>query len=211
MDRRKFCASSVAAAVSAVAAGSIGPRVAACVPAAARERPVRERPAMPDASAPSVDLYKFIYDDRDPTAREFGLAARGVADAVAIRGDVTALWSRGLHGEWSAGRGAIAGMTSARSAFCLEQLARDHWMRMFIRIDHIMEPGSEAAHRLTAPESMLARMASTLAAPDWPAQLPSALAICPSCRAGSRTAKVGAGLGGFGASAGVTLVSFVIA
>jgi hypothetical protein len=206
MDRRKFCASSVAAAVSAVAAGSIGTLVAASEPAAARERL-----AIPDASAPRVELYKFIYDDRNPAAREFGLAARSMADAVAIRGDVTALWSRDLRGEWLAGRGAIAGMTSARSAFCLEQLARDHWMRVIIRVDHMVEQGSETSHRLTAPESMLGRMASALAAPDWPAQLPGALAICPSRCGTGRTAEVSTAPGRVGVSAGTTLVSFVIA
>ena len=136
MDRRKFCLSSAAAAISGAAAALAG------APAAGQMIP-----AIP-APAPNLPLYKFIYDRRYPAARAFGAAANGLR-TVAIDGDITALWSRDLRAQWSAGAGAIAGMTTARSLFCLEQLAKDHWMRVVIRAEHAVE-AHETTHRVTA-------------------------------------------------------------
>ena len=69
MDRRKFCLSSAAAAVSGAAAGL------ACLPAAGQMPP-----AIP-AAAPVFPLYRFIYDRRYPAARAFGTAANGMRSA----------------------------------------------------------------------------------------------------------------------------------
>jgi hypothetical protein len=156
MDRRTFCVTGVAA-LSGAAAGL------ACLPA---------------MSAPGIPIYKIIYDRRFCATREFGRAAGYApsrAGTVAIDGDITGLWSEDLRLHWSEGGGAIAGMTSARSAFCLEQLARDHWRRTLIRIEHAALDSTTVAHRITAPEPMIMRVQSVLAAGDWPAKLPAAL------------------------------------
>jgi hypothetical protein len=156
MDRRTFCVTGVAA-LSGAAAGL------ACLPA---------------MSAPDIPIYKIIHDRRFGAAREFGRAAGGApsrAGTVAIDGDITGLWLHDLRLHWSAGGGAIAGMTSARSAFCLEQLARDHWRRALIRIEHSNLDPTTVTHRITAPEPMMGRMQSVLAAGDWPSRLPATL------------------------------------
>ena len=158
MNRRNFCASSVATAISVAAAGLV-----------CGFEPPR----------PGVRLYKYLYDGRYAAARAFGLAgarADSIAGTIAINGDVTALWVRDLRGQWLAGGGAIAGMTTARTLFCLEQLARDHWMRVVIRADHALVDGRDIAHRLTAPAAMVNRLRSALSDGNWPAQLPAALA-----------------------------------
>jgi hypothetical protein len=168
VDRRQFCLTSAAAALSGVAADMTGL-------AAVRPAP----PVPPDASTPGVHLYRFLYDHRYSAGRVFGAAAgreRSVAGTAAIDGDITLLWSKDLRQQWSRGGGAIAGLTTARTLFCLEQLARDHWMRVLIRADHAVSPPDEIVHRLTAVEPMLAPMSSALAAEDWPARMPAALA-----------------------------------
>jgi len=159
-----------------------------------------------------VRLYKFVYDRRYPSARAFGAAAEqagSTAGIAAIAGDITALWSCDLEPRWRARDGAIAGMTTARTLFCLEQLAEDHWMRVAVRAEHSIAKGHEIAHRLTAPEPMIARMRWALAAEDWATQLPAALATCrdadgaPVTRVIESTRRL--------AMSDETLVSFVIA
>ncbi len=203
MNRRKFCASSVAAAISVTTAGS------------ARLSAPQGQSVLPGTSARGAELYKFIYDRRYSAARAFGGAVeRGhsTSGTAAIDGDVTALWSRDLRARWLAGSGAIAGMTTARTLFCLEQLAKDHWMRVVVRADHSLSKGYEIAHRLFAPEAMASRMSSALAAADWPAQLPAALACCQSKEGARRLSTLIAPAGRRRwAPTQPSLVSFVIA
>jgi hypothetical protein len=204
MNRRKFCVSTAAAALSTASAGLT------CLTAAAQTA----SPA-PAASSLSVPLYKFIYDRRHPAGRAFGAAAehvRSTAGIVAIGGDITELWSRDLRLRWSAGGGAIGGLTTARTLFCLEQLAKDHWMRVVIRAEHTISEGHEIAHRLTAPEMLIARMRAALAAEDWPTKLPAVLTACRGVNGAARMTRVVRSA--CGKRAGVAdemLVSFVIA
>jgi hypothetical protein len=204
MNRRRFCLSSVAATISGAAAGL------ACLPADGQSASVT-----PAASSPGVRLYKFIYDCRYPAGRAFGVAAehaRSTAGSVAIGGDITVLWSRDLRPQWSTGGGAIAGLTTARTLFCLEQLAKDHWMRVVIRAEHAISEGHEIAHRLTAPEPMMARMRSALVAEEWPAKMPAALTTCQGEGGAPRlTRVVGSTCGRRWAMTDEKLVSFVIA
>jgi hypothetical protein len=133
MNRRKFCLSTVAAAISGTAV----------------VQTVGASPATPAASMPGVRLYKFIYDRRFSAGRAFGACAeraRSIAGTVGIAGDITALWSRDLRPRWLAGDGAIAGMTTARTLFCLEQLAKDHWMRVVTRAEHAITDGGDITH-----------------------------------------------------------------
>jgi hypothetical protein len=171
MDRREFCLTSVAA-LSGAAVG------VACLPAAA---------------APSISLYKLVYDRRYPAGRAFGAAAehaRSTAGIVAIDGDITAFWSQDLRLQWSAGGGAIAGLTTARTLFCLEQLAKEHWRRAVLRVEHAMSEEQGTVHRLTAPEPMIARMHPVLLAKDWPVKLPAALTTCQCAGGAPRTTRV---------------------
>jgi hypothetical protein len=137
MDRRQFCVLSSAA----VAAG-----LASC----------RAFPSAVDSigAAPLVPavLYKAIFDTRFSASRAFGMAAASAGRmTAAIRGDVTALWFDDLRLQWAMGRGAIAGMTTIPSLFCLQQLAKDHWMRVVVSAEH-RRPDSDVdalrVHRL---------------------------------------------------------------
>jgi hypothetical protein len=196
MDRREFCVSSAAAAISGAAAGL-------------------SLVAPPASSSSSIRLYKFIYDRRYPAGRAFGTAAEyadTTAGLAAIDGDITSLWSRDLRLHWSAGGGAIAGMTTARTLFCLEQLAQNHWMRVVIRAEHRRTEGRTIAHRLTASVPVIARMRAALTAEDWPVRIPAALTACRGTDAAPRmTCEIAPARDRRSAMTDETLVSFVIA
>ena len=91
--------------------------------------------------ASSISLDVVIFDSRFSIARNYGAAAchRG-RKTLAIQGDVTALWRDDLRLRWAAGAAAIGGMTTERSLFCLEQLAKDHWLRVRSRRSVPNEP-----------------------------------------------------------------------
>jgi hypothetical protein len=108
MDRREFCLAGAVMATSFAVA--------------------RVLPATP------ILLAVVVFDSRFPIACNFGAAAclRG-QKTLAIQGDVTALWRDDLRLRWASGAAPIGGMTTERSLFCLEQLARDHWLRVKTR------------------------------------------------------------------------------
>ena len=114
MDRRTFCLGSAAAA--------------ACWQA--------DRAFAVPNPGPAIALDQIVFDSRYAECRSFAAAARGFGHAaLAFEGDVTALWYYHLRPRWAAGGGAIAGMTTSSSLFCLEQLAKDHWRRVVFRVD----------------------------------------------------------------------------
>jgi hypothetical protein len=201
MNRRKFVLSA-SAAISATA-GSLR-----CL-----GRTAHETPLLQAASSPSIRPCRFIYDHRYPAARTFGSAAARLAStstAVAIDGDITALWLHDLRDRWALGGAVIAGMITPRSLFCLEQLARDHWLRVVVRVEHSITGGRDASHRLTACEAAIARVTPALAAVDWPARMPAALTAVETTVGTRRVARViGSALRADTSS--VQLVSFVIA
>lgn len=211
MDRRKFCLSSAAAAISGTAIAISGGAAGwACTPAAA------QMPApLPPAAGPILPLYKFVYDRRYSAGRAFGAAAEAIlstAGIAAIDGDITALWSRDLREQWSAGGGAIAGMTTARTLFCLEQLAGDHWMRVVIRAEHTNSDGRGFVHRLTASAPMISQIEPALTAVNWPAKMPAVLAACQDANRAPRMTCMTESKGDYcWAARDEKLMSFVIA
>jgi hypothetical protein len=107
MDRREFCLAGAVMATSFAAAWGL--------------------PASP------ILFDVVIFDSRFPIAGNFAAACGKGQKTLAIQGDVTALWRDELRVRWDAGAAAIAGMTTERSLFCLEQLAKDHWLRVVTR------------------------------------------------------------------------------
>jgi hypothetical protein len=211
VNRRKFFLTSAAAAISGSAAG-LG-----CLSAVAQSYlPPQLQPVMPAASISTVRLHQFIFDRRYPAGRAFGAAAKSADSSAAIApidGDITALWLYGLRSQWSTGGGgAIAGMTTPRTLFCLEQLARDHWMRVVIRAEHAISKGHETVHRVTATGAMIARMRWALSDGAWPLKMPAVLAAYKVTNDEPRmTHEIGSARGRWPAMTDDALVSFVIA
>lgn len=84
-----------------------------------------------DASEP---LYAALFDDRFTVSVRFALTARRARTRTqSVRGDVTKLWYSDLQHRWRRQPVAIAGLTTYAPFLCLEQMARDHWMRSTCR------------------------------------------------------------------------------
>jgi hypothetical protein len=127
IDRRQFCVSG--ATTLAVGAGSLF---------SVRSGATGDELALPPAWAALLSskpgLSRIIFDARYASGRALAVVARrsGIV-ALAIRGDVTALWCRELNGHWARGGGAVGGLTTYSSLLCLEQMARDHWRQVSSR------------------------------------------------------------------------------
>lgn len=81
--------------------------------------------------------FKVIFDERFAESRLFAQQAANTGVMTAgIRGDVSALWFSELRPRLNKGAVAIAGMTTASSLFCLEQLASNYWMKVQARTEH---------------------------------------------------------------------------
>jgi len=118
-NRREFLQAGIAASVlpMAVAGSSFAPSVR-------------------DEVAEAANFYKVIFDERFPASVAFGLDWQARGEPVhAIRGDITDLWFHDLHFRWQQGPVSIAGLTAHGPLFCLEQLARDHGMRVISRVE----------------------------------------------------------------------------
>ena len=100
--------------------------------------------------------YKVIFDTRYRASRAFGDQAAKLGLALRpIAGDVTSLWFRELQPLWARCEGAVVGMTTCASLLCLEQLARDHWMRVVARVEHRRRSDGMLCHRLFLPRATL--------------------------------------------------------
>lgn len=165
MNRREFCFSAAAAAT-----------VAACSSQADDGRWWRGH-----AAATLVRPYKLLFDNRFAAARLLGAEAarRGLA-ATAFDGDVTPLWLHDLGPRWAADRAPVAGITTPQALFCLEQLARDAWMRVTVRAEHASGDAQRCRHRVSGQAASVPRICAALdAAADWPARMAAALVALP--------------------------------
>jgi hypothetical protein len=162
VNRRDFCSSVVAA--TTLTTCSLG--------AAGGSWPRETDPAT--AAGP----YRLIFDSRFQASRLLGAesARRGLA-ATAFNGDVTALWFHDLGPQWVASRAPVAGITTPETLLCLEQMARDAWMRVTVRAEHAGSDAQPCGHRVTGRTVDVARICAALdAGADWPARLAVALA-----------------------------------
>jgi len=86
-------------------------------------------------AAPPHSPSLFIYDERFEHARALAREAASGAPQRAIRGDITSVWLEDLRSRWSTRAETIAGVTTERSLFCLDILARGHSLRVLARRD----------------------------------------------------------------------------
>jgi len=134
-----------------------------------------------DPSPGRVSLYKLVYTEDHPAALAFGRAAGAAGlPAQAIGRDVTALWYQDLYHRWRQGPAAIAGMTPARVAFCLQTLAQDFGMRMVFRAQHTPLRTGGLEHRLTGPRSVLARAGLLDTGEGWSTGAAALVRDCPA-------------------------------
>jgi hypothetical protein len=94
-------------------------------------------PAAPPA--PAQPLFRLLHDRRVPASlavalnlgERLGLATSDVETRLqAVDGDVTHFWNAILAPAWRERPVALAGTTGSDVLFCLQQLARDHRLRL---------------------------------------------------------------------------------
>jgi hypothetical protein len=103
-----------------------------------------------ESSAPARPLYRFLVDDRFPESVSAGRAAakQGTAVHAMHGGDITPFWFNDLSLRWRQSPVAVAGVTAHGPLFVLEQLARDHRMRVIVREELPRGPTADHAEPL---------------------------------------------------------------
>ena len=159
------------------------------------------------APAPSLPLYKVVYDMRFAASVAFGRRAASLGEQVhAIQGDMTRLWYDDIYHRWKQSPVAIAGLTAQGPLFCFERLAWDQRLRVVFRAEH-----GAAEHALSGPETLLIEARDALASADWAAEMATVVTRCPSGRAEIGSAAVACARGTAGSPADEPLYSWVIA
>ncbi|HSR05736.1 MAG TPA: hypothetical protein VLM42_01180 [Bryobacteraceae bacterium] len=107
--------------------------------------PVRVFGALPADSHGSI--YRAVFDERFAECRAFAgeMKRRGILTS-GIRGDVAKLWYEDLRARLRQGPAPIAGLTDRVTLFCLEELARDVGMKVFFRVDHMIDTSGQVQH-----------------------------------------------------------------
>ena len=123
---------------------------AASVAGALVNVPIRAFGAMPAGSHGSLD--RAIFDERFDEALAFAgeMNRRGVITS-GIRGDVAKLWYEDLQARLRQDPRPIAGLTDRVTLFCLEELARDVGMKVFFRVDHMVDQSGHVRHEAAGP------------------------------------------------------------
>jgi hypothetical protein len=176
LNRRTFIRDSIAGTVGAVL-------LTDTLAAATVAMPVAGTPQR----KPQVPLYAAVLDARFAHAEQFGaaLAPHGIPTRT-IRGDVTDLWYSELQLRWRERAVPIAGLTSYSALFCLEQLARDQWMRVIYRGIHRRLSDGRVEHVLSGAQVASVRDADNAA---WPLAIATLIAqIDPAAPAGAAAA-----------------------
>jgi hypothetical protein len=194
-NRRTFIQASAAATSASVLAASLGAWPAGVLAAASSR----------------IDFYKVVFDREHPAALAFGQAAGDCGLSVqAISRDVTALWYDDFYHRWRQGPAAIAGMTPARVAYCLQVLAQGVGMRLVFRAEHVAAADGRVAHRLAGPRSVLDRARLLERSADWPRGVARLVRDCPADFSAKSTLALNSPPAG-GAASRAPLVSWVIA
>jgi hypothetical protein len=119
MNRRDFVLTGITAAGTATVARPL-----------ARPTP----PLGATAASDQRPLFAVIFDQRFAAARAFASAMAWRGHKVfGYEGDITAVWLREIEPRWTRRAGALAGVSTPRALFCLEQLAAQHWLRVVTR------------------------------------------------------------------------------
>lgn len=128
-----------------------------------------------------LPLYIALYDKRFGASQAFGerMAVRGVATTGLSTGDITALWFNDLYHRWMKEPVAIAGLTARGPLFCLEQLARDHGMRVVYRARHMIIDDGSVLHEVEGPSGVVDLVQRIAVKDSWATDLGDVISRYP--------------------------------
>jgi hypothetical protein len=107
------------------------------------------------AGAPGL-IHGAVFSERFQPAVDFAeeLLSRRVPTFSAPN-DIAKLWYRDLLGGLSQDCGPIAGLTDRVTLFCLEELARSAGLRVWYRVDHLIDECGNVEHSAVGPASVV--------------------------------------------------------
>jgi len=113
-------------------------------------------PPSRDRAAEQVQIDKVIVEMTSPLALAFGNEAiRLGLQPHGITDDITDLWYKNLAPQWKQAPGVLAGVTLTTSLFCLELLAHDHGMRLWLKAIHNYLPNGDVEHQLRGSDPIV--------------------------------------------------------
>jgi hypothetical protein len=111
--------------------------------------------AMPAGSRGVIG--RAVFDERFEECLAFAGEMKRMGIAIsAVRGDVSGLWYEDLQACLREDRAPIAGLTDRITLFCLEELVRDVGMKVFFRVDHLIDASGLVQHEAMGPPSVVA-------------------------------------------------------
>jgi hypothetical protein len=102
------------------------------------------------------------------------MAANGTPTST-TDGDLTSLWFDDLARHFAQSSAAIAGLTTARTALVMIELARGPGVRVLWRGEHMAMPDGSLQHELEGAAAIVARAAELTGTSEWSASLASVL------------------------------------
>ena len=111
---------------------------------------------------------RAVFDERFEDSLAFAgeLNRLGVV-ASGIRGDVAELWYEDLRSHLREGPAPIVGLTDRTALFCLEELVRDVGLKVFFRVDHLIDRNGHVLHRGVGPASLVEAVRSLAPRPGF--------------------------------------------
>lgn len=137
-------------------------------------------PAAATRRSAAMPIDKAIFDERFADCLSFAIAARQLGVTTeSIRGDITVLWYHDLYYRWKQAGGAIAGLTTHRSLFCLDMFARDAGLRIVHYADHRIRSDGSVDHRVFGPQGVR-QTAHLKRAMNWSAEAANLAMLLPA-------------------------------
>jgi hypothetical protein len=116
--------------------------------------------AAANTQASTFPVYRILHDTRFPRSAGHARSLRQAFNLAMpalhpVAGDITRFWNSNPSRQWQKSPDALAGVTGEDVLFCLEQLARDHRMRVQWR--HVVESEHAAESKGTLVAWVIAK------------------------------------------------------
>lgn len=133
--------------------------------------------AAPGSHCYSMFPGRVIADTRLAPSVAFAAAMAGTGARVSeTDGDLTSLWFDDLARHFACSNAPVSGLTSARTALVMTELARGPGVRVLWRAEHVALSDGTWRHEFEAGAAIVARAAGLAATADWTTDLGSLLA-----------------------------------
>ncbi len=140
--------------------------------------------AAPGLAPHSTSFERVVADLRLAPSRAFAatMAEQGTRVST-IDGDLTSLWFADFATHFAAGGGPIVGLTTARTALVMTELARGPGVRVLWRAEHERQPDGSLRHEIEGSAAVVASAEGLGQARDWVAGLAAVVAELADDRA----------------------------